>query len=85
MAIRYVPGGASEVSPGSVWSGSAWLADLARDVRASRVDDLVTILVAERAARAERDAALKKYDRAILGVWAAESLPEARKIVEELL
>src|SRR3989442_319259 len=34
---------------------------------------------AKRAARNERQAVLKKYDRAILGVWAAESVPEAKK------
>src|SRR5436309_1003344 len=36
-------------SPGSLWSASALLTDLARDLRASRVDDLITIQVAERA------------------------------------
>jgi len=36
-------------SPGSLWSSSALLSDLARDLRASRVDDLVTIQVTERA------------------------------------
>jgi len=36
-------------SPGSLWSSSALLSDLARDLRASRIDDLVTILVTERA------------------------------------
>ena len=37
------------VSPGSLWSASALLSDLSRDLRASRVDDLVTILVSEKA------------------------------------
>ena len=36
-------------SPGSLWSSSAHLADFTRDLRASRVDDVITILVAERA------------------------------------
>lgn len=40
---------------------------------------------AKRVARKEREAPLRKYDCAILGVWAAESLSEARKIVEDLL
>jgi len=35
--------------PGSLWSPSSRLADLGRDVRASKVDDLVTIVVAENA------------------------------------
>jgi flagellar L-ring protein precursor FlgH len=34
-------------SPGSIWSPSARLNDLARDVRASQVDDVVTIVVTE--------------------------------------
>lgn len=34
-------------SPGSIWSPSARLYDLARDVRASQVDDIVTIIVTE--------------------------------------
>src|SRR4051812_34936587 len=36
-------------SPGSLWTPSALLSDLARDLRANRVDDMVTILVTERA------------------------------------
>ena len=34
-------------SPGSIWSPQARLTDLARDVRASQVNDVVTILVTE--------------------------------------
>jgi flagellar L-ring protein precursor FlgH len=34
-------------SPGSTWSPSARLSDLARDVRASQADDVVTIVVTE--------------------------------------
>ncbi|HSB16675.1 MAG TPA: flagellar basal body L-ring protein FlgH [Bryobacteraceae bacterium] len=41
--------GRQSASPGSVWSSSAKLADPARDVRAGAVDDVVTILVMERA------------------------------------
>ena len=40
---------------------------------------------AQRSAKQERDKVLKKYDRAILGVWASEDATEAKKIVEELL
>jgi flagellar L-ring protein precursor FlgH len=39
-----------ESSPGSIWSPDAVLIDLTRELRASRVDDVVTILVAEAAA-----------------------------------
>jgi flagellar L-ring protein precursor FlgH len=36
-------------SAGSLWSPTARLADFTRDLRASRVDDVITIMVAERA------------------------------------
>jgi flagellar L-ring protein FlgH len=39
---------ALETSPGSLWNPSAGLSDLARDNRASQVDDMVTVLVAEK-------------------------------------
>jgi flagellar L-ring protein precursor FlgH len=39
----------SAVSPGSLWVPGSRLADAARDVRASQVDDVVTIVVAEKA------------------------------------
>lgn len=40
---------ASGASPGSIWGPGSRLADAARDVRASQMDDLVTIVVAEQA------------------------------------
>jgi len=40
---------------------------------------------AKRAARTENQKSLRKFDLAILGVWAAETAGDARKIVEELL
>jgi flagellar L-ring protein precursor FlgH len=40
---------ASALSPGSVWSPGSRLADAARDVRAGQVDDILTILVVEKA------------------------------------
>ncbi|MGA2736003.1 MAG: flagellar basal body L-ring protein FlgH [Bryobacteraceae bacterium] len=39
----------SDASPGSLWSSAALFTDLARDLRASRVNDMVTVLVAENA------------------------------------
>jgi flagellar L-ring protein precursor FlgH len=36
-------------TPGSIWMGDSPYSDLARDLRAAQVDDLVTIVVAERA------------------------------------
>jgi flagellar L-ring protein precursor FlgH len=40
---------AASASPGSIWQPGSRLADAARDVRASQVDDLLTIVVAEQA------------------------------------
>jgi flagellar L-ring protein FlgH len=40
---------ASGTTPGSIWLPGSRLADAARDVRASQVDDLVTIVVSEQA------------------------------------
>lgn len=40
---------ASVASPGAIWRPSSRLADGARDLRASQVDDLITIVVAEQA------------------------------------
>lgn len=40
---------ASHPTPGAIWSPSSRLADGARDLRASQVDDVVTVLVVERA------------------------------------
>ena len=42
------------VSPGSLWSPGARLGDLSADLRARRVDDLVTIVVEERASAISR-------------------------------
>jgi flagellar L-ring protein precursor FlgH len=41
------PGDKNLASPGSMWSPSSRLADGARDLRASQVDDIVTIVVSE--------------------------------------
>ena len=40
---------APPASPGSIWQAGSRLADAARDVRASQVDDVLTIVVAEQA------------------------------------
>ena len=40
---------------------------------------------AKRSARKENQKSLKKFDLAVLGVWAAETADDARKIVEGLL
>lgn len=43
------PASAEGATPGSLWSPGARLFDLASDLRASRVDDIITIVVDERA------------------------------------
>ncbi len=52
-SIRSGSGGAlvssQAASPGSIWSPGSRLADAARDLRASQVDDVLTILVVEKA------------------------------------
>src|SRR5579863_8531960 len=49
-AMRNSPNSSAPVgSPGSVWTTGALLSDLGSDVRAARVDDMVTVLVAEHA------------------------------------
>lgn len=44
----------NQAAAGSLWHPGAPLADLARDVKAAQVDDLVTILVTERASAAAK-------------------------------
>ena len=46
-ATRGSAGLAAEAAPGSIWSPNAVMIDLTRELRASRVDDVVTILVNE--------------------------------------
>jgi flagellar L-ring protein FlgH len=50
------PGDARAASAGSLWTPAGRLADAARDLRASQVDDVVTILVAERASAVAKGA-----------------------------
>src|SRR6266851_9106424 len=66
-------------SPGSLWNPSALFSDLARDLRASRVDDLVTILVTERAnasstgdTKTSRQSSLKAGINSIFGPTVAK-------------
>ena len=68
-------------SPGSLWSTSALLSDLARDLRASRIDDLVTILVTEKAdasstgdTKSSRQSSVKSNIASLLGPKPAASV-----------
>jgi flagellar L-ring protein FlgH len=65
-------------SPGSLWSSTALLSDLARDLRARRVDDLVTILVTEKAdasstgdTKTSRQSSAKSNIASVFGATAA--------------
>ena len=72
------PAEAPSGAPGAIWSPSARLADAARDLRASQVDDVVTILVAERASavakgstKSSRSSSAKSSVAALAGVTRA--------------
>ena len=63
------------VSPGSLWQPGSRLADAARDVRASQVDDLLTIVVAEQASavmsgttKTQRTSSTKNSISALAGI-----------------
>jgi flagellar L-ring protein precursor FlgH len=47
-AARAAGARATEASAGSLWNPSAGLSDLARDNRASQIDDIVTVVVSEK-------------------------------------
>jgi flagellar L-ring protein precursor FlgH len=66
---------ATSVTPGSIWLPGSRLADAARDVRASQVDDLLTIVVAEQASavstgttKTQRASSTKNSITALAGV-----------------
>ena len=78
---RAAPSAENGGSPGSLWSTSALLSDLARDLRASRVDDLVTIQVTEKAdasstgdTKTSRQSAAKSNIASLLGPKAAKGV-----------
>src|SRR5262252_7987527 len=62
-------------TPGSIWLAGSRLADAARDVRASQVDDVLTVVVAEQASavssgvtKTQRSASTKNSVTALAGV-----------------
>src|SRR6266850_7528816 len=76
---RAAPSAQNGGSPGSLWSTSALLSDLARDLRASRVDVLVTIQVTEKAdasstgdTKTSRQSSVKSNVASVLGPKAAK-------------
>jgi flagellar L-ring protein FlgH len=48
-AARAAQGAAAAATPGAIWTPAAQFADLGRDLKASQVNDLVTIVVSEQA------------------------------------
>ncbi len=71
-------GEAVPTSPGSLWSPGSRLADAARDVRASQVDDLLTVIVSEQASavtsgttKTQRTSSSKNSVAALAGVTKA--------------
>ena len=56
QAMRSAAAQPVQSSPGSIWSPDAAFLDLTRELRASRVDDMITILVAERASAVAKGA-----------------------------
>lgn len=77
-ALSRQPGTTSPVSSGSLWSPASRLTDLASDLRATQVDDLITILVAEQASavvngatKTQRQSNLKSSVSSLAGVTKA--------------
>src|SRR5262245_14445746 len=69
---------AASVTPGAIWTPGSRLADAARDMRASQVDDLLTIVVAEQASavttgstKSQRSSSTKNSVTALAGVTKA--------------
>ena len=67
-------------TPGSIWTPGARLADAARDLRASQVDDILTILVVEKASavssgttKTQRSSSTKNSISAVAGLTKATS------------
>ena len=72
------PAAAAPGSPGSLWAPGSRLADAARDLRASQVDDILTILVVEKASavasgttKTSRSSSTKNSISALAGVTRA--------------
>lgn len=70
--------GGAGTTPGSVWSAGSRLADAARDLRASQLDDVLTIVVAEQASavttgstKTQRTTSTKNSVTALAGVTRA--------------
>lgn len=84
QATRHEEGIPSIATPGSLYQPGAQFADLARDLRAGQIDDIVTILVADRASaltkgnlQTQRKSSAKSSVTALLGPRSTSSrLPD---------
>jgi flagellar L-ring protein precursor FlgH len=73
-------------SPGSIWSPAARLGELARDVRASQVDDVVTIVVTETINAAATGASVtQRQTAATAAITAAAGLKSSTGALANLL
>jgi flagellar L-ring protein precursor FlgH len=77
-ALSRQSAGSGEVTPGSLWSPASRLTDLGSDLRATQVDDLVTILVTEQASavvqgatKTQRQSTVKSSISSLAGVTRA--------------
>lgn len=71
--------------PGSLWSPAARFSDLGADLRASRIDDLITILVSDNnAAVSKGDAKTSRQSSVKAGVDAIGVVPKAGSVLPNL-
>jgi len=73
----------NSASPGSLWSPAGRFADLGRDPRASRVDDVVTVLVVERAsavAKGTTKSARASSANSSSAPWPGSAGPRSRRL-----
>jgi len=71
-------------SPGSLYAGGGRLAELARDVRAIQVDDLVTIVVADRASALARGTTNSSRSSSAKGGISSLLGPRTQPLLNEL-
>ncbi len=77
---------APPATPGAIWQAGSRLADAARDIRASQVDDVLTIVVAEQASAVSTGATkTQRQSAASSSVTALAGVPKATSALPNLL
>jgi len=77
---------APPATPGSIWQPGSRLADAARDIRASQVDDILTIVVAEQASAVSTGTTkTQRQSAAASSVTAMAGIPKATAALPNLL